>query len=402
MFRTIKSSFLLLLSFCFVLLSCQKEYSTENGDINGGGTSGGTSVYTLVGSPSTCTSPFLNGNYTAGVAMTSANSVMLAADVTKIGTYTVSSGSANGVTFSGTGTFTTTGLQFITLTATGAPANAGTFNYTPGINGCSFPVIFNAPGGGGTSSGSAVFKFDGAPNACITAIVNGTFKAGIALDASNTVTINVTVTTAGTYTITTGTANGFSFSRSGTLALGPQTITLSGIGTPAAAGTNNFTPGTNGCSFAVTTLPAGTLTVDFLKATISGLVTRFNADTTATLNNQTAGPSELYLDGFLSSTANDELSIDFFNVTGLITTGTYGSFSLTNQNKFAEISYVDNAGVTYQHNPLTAGTTVTLTTLTATGATGTFSGTLNSFDPVTFTFGTGTKVITGGTFSVHF
>ena len=184
--------------------------------------------------------------------------------------------------------------------------------------------------------------------------------------------------------------------------MGPQTITLSGIGTPAATGTNNFTPGTNGCSFAVTTLPAGTLTDDFLKATISGLVTRFKADTTATLNNQTAGPSELYLDGFLSSTANDELSIDFFNVTGLITTGTYGSFSLTNQNKFAEISYVDNAGVTYQHNPLTAGTTVTLTTLTATGATGTFSGTLNSFDPVTFTFGTGTKVITGGTFSVHF
>ena len=61
---------------------------------------------------------------------------------------------------------------------------------------------------------------------------------GTALGASNTVVLNVNITTAGSYNITTTAVNGMTFTWSGTLALGNQTITLTGSGTPTTAGAN--------------------------------------------------------------------------------------------------------------------------------------------------------------------
>jgi uncharacterized protein (TIGR02145 family) len=62
------------------------------------------------------------GTVVSGVTMT------LYANVTQVGTYSLSA-VANGVTFSGSGTFTTTGCQAITFTASGTPSAAGTFSY---------------------------------------------------------------------------------------------------------------------------------------------------------------------------------------------------------------------------------------------------------------------------------
>jgi uncharacterized protein (TIGR02145 family) len=78
--------------------------------------------------------------------------------------------------------------------------------------------------------------------------------AGIAVSGV-TQTITATVTTVGTYSIST-TANGVTFAGSGTFAgTGAQNIVLTASGTPTAAGSNTFTLNTTpNCSFTRTTL----------------------------------------------------------------------------------------------------------------------------------------------------
>ncbi len=72
---------------------------------------------------------------------------------------------------------------------------------------------------------------------------------GQALTAANSITIDVVVNVLSTYTITTNTANGYSYSASGTFgSTGIQTVTLTGSGTPTAAQTDAFTLTMNGSS----------------------------------------------------------------------------------------------------------------------------------------------------------
>lgn len=134
--------FVLLLSFFFV--SCEREISFENGGvpgvITGGGSAGGTAQYDFEGGTATCTGATLSGTFTAGTAVTAANTVTLDVMVDSIGSWIVTTSTVSGVSFSGSGTFTATGLQSITLNASGIPTIAGTFNFTPGADGCSFSV----------------------------------------------------------------------------------------------------------------------------------------------------------------------------------------------------------------------------------------------------------------------
>lgn len=98
-------------------------------------TTNGTSVISSFNSCSTTST----GSLTAGIPV---NSVTQTINVTvgTIGSYSISA-TANGITFSATGIFTTTGTQNIVLTATGTPINAGTntfsLNTTPN---CSFTL----------------------------------------------------------------------------------------------------------------------------------------------------------------------------------------------------------------------------------------------------------------------
>jgi hypothetical protein len=106
---------------------------------------------------------------------------------------------------------------------------------------------------GGSQSGTAVYTLDGAPLLCVTPIINGDYVVGTPLNNTNTVVITVNVGSAGTYLISTGLINGIQFTGSGTFpGTGAQAITLFGSGTPIAAGTNTFVPGTSGCSFLIT------------------------------------------------------------------------------------------------------------------------------------------------------
>ncbi len=81
----------------------------------------------------------------------------------------------------------------------------------------------------------------GTGGSCANTVINGTYWAGVSLTSSTFVTIQVNVSIIGTYSITTNTINGYSFSAGGEFSTtGVQTINLMGSGTPVAAQTDQF------------------------------------------------------------------------------------------------------------------------------------------------------------------
>lgn len=211
-------------------------------------------VFTLGGSPALCTGAVAGGTYTAGTPLTPANTLTIQVNVTTPGTYVIGAASTNGFVFSGTGIFTTTGLQNVTLTGVGTPAAAGIslVTVTNVTSTCTYAITVQ----GATP---AVFTLSGAPANCTGAILSGTYTVGSSTSATHTVKLNVDVTTAGSYNITTNASNGLTFSASGVFTTtGAQTVTLTATGTPTAAGAFNFSPtaGTSTCSFSVNCVAA--------------------------------------------------------------------------------------------------------------------------------------------------
>jgi hypothetical protein len=210
-------------------------------------------VFSL-GGPGGCPNVFVAGDYTVGFPLNSSNNVTLMVTVTSIGTYNIATDSINGIRFYGSGNFTVTGVQTIVLQGTGNPVAAGANTLTAvanGVAGCSFTVNSII------STSNADFTFQGAPGACLNANVFGNFVVGTLLNGSQVVQLSVNVLSVGNFTISTNTANGISFSRSGVFSsIGQQTVVISGNGTPTATGTNTFTPqggSAPGCNFTVTT-----------------------------------------------------------------------------------------------------------------------------------------------------
>lgn len=223
---------------------------------SGGGGGGGNAAYALVagGTPSNCASAVVNGTYTQNAALAASNTVNISVNVTTVGAYTITA-SGGGMTFTRTGTFTTTGNQSVVLTGTGTPTTSGanTITFAAPNASCSFTVTV-APAGGGAAVGTLA----GAPNACAPITVNGFYVESTATGTPNTVGVTVNITTAGTYNITTNTVNGLSFSSSGNLSVGNnQVVNLNASGTPTTAGNQTFTVtfGTSTCTFTVPVLP---------------------------------------------------------------------------------------------------------------------------------------------------
>jgi len=221
--------------------------------LSGNGTGGGgsnTSTGTLGVTGGVCTSATPAGIYTQGVSLTSANTVAIQVTVTTPGTYTISTNTVNGVSFSKSGTFTATGANSVILNGSGTPANSGSQNFTLtyGAATCNFPITFIA----GTSP--AVGTLGGSPGACTSITPAGIYTAAIPLTPANTIQAQVNVTTVGAYTISTNTVDGVSFTGTGTFtATGLQTVTLVATGTPTNSGVQNFTLtfGTSACNFSI-------------------------------------------------------------------------------------------------------------------------------------------------------
>jgi len=242
----------MLKNFTFIALTCFVLFFTGSctKDSIGSSNPGGTSSYTFDGSPGSCASPAVAGFYSVGTALNASNTLTFTINVTVKGTYSINTTASNGVFFSGSGTFTTTGPQSLVLTGNGTPVKAGNFPFVPvTTNTCNFTVSFlsGAP--------AAVFTYAGAPATCTAPVINGAYAAGVGMGAGNYVDLAVNVTTPGAYTVSTNPADGISFSGSGAFSTtGAQVIRLIGNGIPSTQGTFAFTPA-GGCSFSITVAP---------------------------------------------------------------------------------------------------------------------------------------------------
>lgn len=72
-----------------------------------------------------CSNAIVNGTYKVGQQFTDSNTIVLQVNVIIPGIYNVTTTLVNGMSFSSAGTFTSSGLQNITLKGTGTPAVAG-------------------------------------------------------------------------------------------------------------------------------------------------------------------------------------------------------------------------------------------------------------------------------------
>ena len=198
----------------------------------------------------TCGSATNNGTLTSGTAASGVNSVV---------PYTGGNGgphSGNGVASTdvtgltatlSSGTFAS-GLGSVTYTITGTPSGAGTATFALNIGGqtCNLTRTVGTVSSGGTAVVSTWTSTVGcsvgagtnnSPAGVIRGGVNETMAQGVAAPATASITLVANVTTTGTYTISTNTLNGVTFSASGTFgATGSQTVTLTPSGTPTAAG----------------------------------------------------------------------------------------------------------------------------------------------------------------------
>ena len=134
--------------FFFVIISffssCEKEFSSENN--MGTSSASGTSSYSFVDANTNCSFAIVNSSYVVNIPTTGANTVQLQVKVTALGTYSISTPTINGIYFIASGTFTALGIQPITFVAKGTPVVRGKFPYSPGSNGCSFPITIKDTG----------------------------------------------------------------------------------------------------------------------------------------------------------------------------------------------------------------------------------------------------------------
>lgn len=268
-----KKQFLYLLALIVVIgIGCQKELSFELPATPAKG-----SLQSEI--TGDCLPKTISGAYIATTPLVpTANTITVSVLVTQTGTYAIGTDTVNGYYFRGIGTFTSLGVNTVTLRGNGTPFAEGVNNFVVSFDGtiCDIQITVLPAG-----SGPAVFTMTGSPS-CTTPVINGTYITGAILNASNTVVLNVNVTTAGTYTVTTFLTNGMTFAGTGTLATGAQTITLTGSNTPINSGATQIpvTAGSTTCSFTINV-------VDPVSGTLGGgpgLCTPITIGGTYTLN----------------------------------------------------------------------------------------------------------------------
>ena len=242
---------LLFFASCFFFLvaallnACKREYSNE-------GRAGLDSIqvvvlpphpasFTLVGAPGDCSSTVINGTYTAGINLSSSNSVTVKVNVSAPGAYVIKTDTVNGISFSASGSFNTTGNVDVVLVASGRPNVAGRFYFVPNTStsSCAFSIaVQNRP----PWATYVLESGGGNPSPCLYRVF-GSYRANAPLVFSDSVTVRVFVTIPGNFTVQTNKVNGFDFAYTGTFTTtGSQDITLHGLGTPQAAGNFVFTP----------------------------------------------------------------------------------------------------------------------------------------------------------------
>lgn len=272
-----KRNLILFLAIISLLAGCQKEFSEEIARTPAKG-----SLQSDI--TTECLPKTVGGVYVAGKALSDSNFIDVQIDVTTAGAYQISTDTVNGYAFMASGVFADAGIKTVRLKGKGTPLTAGNNLFVISFD-SSFCLVQVAvlPAGAG---GPATYTLQGAGAACMNYTVNGTYVKDSILNASNTVTIAVNVTSIGTYTITTNTVNGISFSGSGTLAsTGLQNITLTSTGRPDAAGAATLTinAGGSSCTFIVNVSATAVAADYFPRTTNSNWTYEFDGNANDTL-----------------------------------------------------------------------------------------------------------------------
>jgi hypothetical protein len=172
------------------VISCQKEKSLEEG-IPPGGVTGGSAVFKLVPSANNCSDAIVSGQFEAGTVLGPDAMLTVTVNVTKTGDWSYSTAAANGFAFAGTGDFTVTGNQVITLHAAGKPEAAGNSNLSLKFDNsnCVVSVTVTPPGQTG-GTGDIYYKatIDGVNYYQAVTATNG-YEAGSGMGGVDEVSI---------------------------------------------------------------------------------------------------------------------------------------------------------------------------------------------------------------------
>lgn len=337
----------------------------------------GAATFTLqTGTGGACSGATVSGIYKVNTILDGSNTAQISVNVTAPGTWSISLPSSNGMIFSGSGVFTSTGIKTIVLGGIGTPQNTGNYNFSVPNAGaaCTFSVtVVNNSG----PSTPGTFTLGGAPGTCTGAVLSGTYMQGVSMTASNTVKINLNVSAIGTYSVTTNTVNGVKFSGTGSFtSVGGLVLTLAGTGMPSAAGafTYKVYGKTDTCSFVVTYLNAASAAVLTLAGapgvcttpTIAGV---YSAGTPLTSGNTVTIKVNVTTAGSYNITTPAVNGITFSG-SGVVAVGTNVPIVLT-------ASGTPLAGGTHTFTPSITGSSCTFDIVTTAAAAATFQCKIN-------------------------
>ncbi len=250
-----------------IFFSCEKDYSFEAGFAEGSISRDGTG---------NCDNIKIHGNYVVNTNVDISNYLELQLDFVKAGAYIVKSDTLNGYYFRAANFVSQTGISTIKLIATGKPLVSGLnkFKIKFDKSECEVTInVLNTP-----PIPTSIFKID-----CSNIIVAGNYFATVPLTSANKVTLQITATYAGSYSITTSTVNGVSFIVTGIFPVaGTYSVDLvaSSINNPTAT-TSITSPaiyiilgGTNQCTFSINYAPAPVaFSVNCALTTVTGIYT---------------------------------------------------------------------------------------------------------------------------------
>ncbi|MFT4154641.1 hypothetical protein [Parafilimonas sp.] len=146
-----KNFIYLLVVTCFLLFfSCQKEYSYEEGSVLAAEGS-------LLDSSGDCLPSTIYGTYYNGITPGSDTAyVEIEVNVTQTGSYNIQSDTLNGLSFSDSGYFSSTGINIVQLKPNGTPIiyTTSTYSYSFDSTTCSFSLTVQDSTGTGLGSDS--------------------------------------------------------------------------------------------------------------------------------------------------------------------------------------------------------------------------------------------------------
>lgn len=170
--------------------------------------------------PVSCSDIKPHGTYIEETSVTPNEYLSVTLNVTKEGSYTLTVTSGNGYSFYVTGVAMEKGPLTVRIPAQGQPVNVGWDNLT--IEG--FELADNCEPKNQVVSNVAEYSIN-----CNSIVVNGRYQKGKALTGTNTITVNINISKAGSYYISTPVTNGISFEGRGDVTPGITSVTLTAV-----------------------------------------------------------------------------------------------------------------------------------------------------------------------------